>query len=846
MSMAVALTRGPRSQLDDRSRNAGRHTWFWIVAALPLLLLALSDNWIVSPPGLIDPWVYFGYYQDLPQHLRTFDGTYYGTRLSALLPGYVAYQCLPPLAANYALHLGLYYSCVGSLYWILARTLSPRVGLLAAVCLGCQLFFLQAIGWDYVNGFGITYSFLSLFALTAAARTHFWKSNLVAAGIGSAALVIANTFYVVFLPYLAIHYLYINRQARRNPLLSSLCLYLLGVVGLTLAFCIYNGLVVGRFWFLGPTLHFAHTFAGQTNPWTAPVSIWLPAADWLVLPVLTALGSLFFCFWFRSRLRNHQTAMFYQGQFLFVLVMLIGWEWWGQPVLQLQDYASLLMPATLLALGAQLAPHIDRLSTRQFGVLLAIVLLGLLVPHAWNNGEQWPEQWNRWSGACTVAGGVLALAVLATQQPGALAAAGIVVFFVSIPTCIGWHTFDFSKTRPRTEFFQEEKSLQRERYRASDLLRSVFDAVQVVKTWDPAGQVRFWYHARAPMGKVCTAVASTYLWGYRLVNAEFPALVDPAAFGQLKGQHIVILSADPDALARANGSLEKLGLEGSLLDEQPIVYPSVAFTMYHVAIQEKARSEQPLLVHFDRGAKYGMLSTSPVSISAAEGHSPLPLDQWHPCYEAPRMSLAKSEEGLQLITPAERWAYALLYSSLRVAEEGNYRFELKYSLRNGDIAFGALTEDQSRWLAQAGPASTPPFADKPGVLVKSLSLRLKSGEGFHLLLTNNYPGGSHPSELVIHDMRAFRENSAKDCARRAGEEGPRWRVGRSRSDPTAAPGSVSDHRVSPPGGRWDRERAASGRCRAPGKSSHECCWASRRSSAAGYRGGSSNHKLDRL
>ena len=284
MTSAVALRVEPHTPPDDRPRNAGRYTWLWIVGALPLLLLALSNDWIITPPGLIDPWVYFGYYQDLPQHLKSFDGTYYGTRLSTLLPGYAAYHCLPPLAANYVLHLGLYYACVMSLYWILARTVSPRAGLLAAACLGCQLFFLQAIGWDYINGFGIAYFFLSVLALTAAARTHFWKSNLVAAGIGSAALVIANTFYVVFLPYVAIHYLYINRQARRNPLLGSLVLYLLGAAGLTLVLCLYNGLVAGRFWFLGPTLHFAHTFAGQTNPWTAPVSIWLPAADWLVLP----------------------------------------------------------------------------------------------------------------------------------------------------------------------------------------------------------------------------------------------------------------------------------------------------------------------------------------------------------------------------------------------------------------------------------------------------------------------------------------------------------------------------------------------------------------------------------
>jgi hypothetical protein len=745
----------------------------WVLGALPLLLLALSNDWCITPPGLIDPWVYFGYYQDLPQHLTSFDGTYYGTRLSALLPGYAAYHCLPPLAANYVLHLGLYYACVVSLYWILALTISVRAGLLAAVCLGCHFFFLRAIGWDYVNGFGIAYFLLSALALTAATRTTFWKGNLVAAGMNSAALVIANTFYGVFLPYLAIHYLYLNRRSRRNPLLRGMGLYLLGVSGLILALCLLSWLVAGRFWFLGPTLHFAHTFAGQTNPWKVPISTWLPMADWLVLPALTALGSLAFCNSFRYPQSGKKgtvprslmadsslfrgMAVFYQGQFLFTLIMMIGWEWWGQPILQLQEYASLLLPATLLALGAQLALHVERLSRRQFGALLAMVLLASLAPYALNNAGEWPTRLSRWSAALTLAGGTLGLAVLTSRRPGALAAAGIIVLFVSIPACLAWHTFDFSEARPRIVSIREESPRRREHYHAADILCSVFDAARVVRKWDPAGQTRFWYDARAPMGKVCTAVASTYLWGYRLVNTAFPAVGDPAEFARLKGHQVLILSADVDALAKANASMKELGMEASLLAEQHIAYPSVAFTMYKVTIKTKGSLERPLRARFEQAASQGTLIASPPTGPAPEDHVPLPLDQWHSCYDPPKMSLARTEQGLQVATPVDRWGYAALYSPLRVVEEGNYRFDLKYSLRHGDIAFGALSEDQSRWLGQAGPGSKLP--EKPGMLVKSFNLCLKAGESFRLLLTNNYPGGSHSSQVVIHEVRAVREIS---------------------------------------------------------------------------------------
>ena len=62
------------------------------------------------------------------------------------------------------------------------------------------------------------------------ARRPGWKCYLVAGGMGSSALVVANLFYVVFVPYLVLHYWYLNRQGRRNSLWRSFFLYALGAV----------------------------------------------------------------------------------------------------------------------------------------------------------------------------------------------------------------------------------------------------------------------------------------------------------------------------------------------------------------------------------------------------------------------------------------------------------------------------------------------------------------------------------------------------------------------------------------------------------------------------------------
>ena len=51
-----------------------------VILALPWALLAAGANWIFGSGqhfNNIDPWVYFGYFLDLPAHLRTSPEAYY-------------------------------------------------------------------------------------------------------------------------------------------------------------------------------------------------------------------------------------------------------------------------------------------------------------------------------------------------------------------------------------------------------------------------------------------------------------------------------------------------------------------------------------------------------------------------------------------------------------------------------------------------------------------------------------------------------------------------------------------------------------------------------------------------
>jgi len=115
-----------------------------LLLALPLFLLLANPSWILTPTGSIDPWVYFGYFRNLGHHLWTFAGTYYGTRLPQIIPGYLCNRLFPPLAAEYVLHLTFYYIAVISLYLILKQCFNSRVALLTSILMGCYPFFLGA------------------------------------------------------------------------------------------------------------------------------------------------------------------------------------------------------------------------------------------------------------------------------------------------------------------------------------------------------------------------------------------------------------------------------------------------------------------------------------------------------------------------------------------------------------------------------------------------------------------------------------------------------------------------------------------------------------------------------
>src|SRR5262249_26758023 len=150
-----------------------------------------------------------------------------------------------------------YYASVLSLYKVLKETVSPRAGFLAALSLACHRYFLAAIGWNYVDGFGISYLFLVMLALLWAARGHWRRTALAVAGAAAMSLVVANLSYTLFLLPLLVFPAVLNWQRRRASWAGSAACFALGAAGLFTCLAVVSWSLGGLFWILGPSLHMA-------------------------------------------------------------------------------------------------------------------------------------------------------------------------------------------------------------------------------------------------------------------------------------------------------------------------------------------------------------------------------------------------------------------------------------------------------------------------------------------------------------------------------------------------------------------------------------------------------------
>lgn len=559
------------------------------ILALPLILLRLDDTWLFAysatgagcrgcERGFIDPWIYFGYFLDLPQHLVTFRSGYFAGRLPWILPGFLAYRFFSPITAAYVLHLAFYWLAMLSLYLILKHTVGQRPALFSALLMGCYSYFLWAIGWDYVDGAAIAYVLATLCVLTYAAKASNPRRWLVLAGVIFGAAIYSQIFLVTFAPLFALYYRFARDEYdHAHKLLSShLRPFAWGFLGLTLVFGVLNvALKAAPLFFIIPSLSRAARMVGAGNRWFDPHYKWITGAGWLLFPTVTLVGALFFLSSRESRkTMRGGFRFFWQIYFVFSALLMLAWQAVGEPALQLAYYTSLLIPAMFLALGAQLAAVLERFSRRQFAVLCCGAAILLFLPFAvpLHSGFILTIQEHHW--VFPAALGTIGLVLLARQvrYAGTLAVLLLCAAASTLSVATSTRTWGHAGQ-------PDDPALQKQAFLA------VVDSVRAVKEIDPTDHLFFWYDVQARLGRLHRSVASTFMWSHRIVSESFPLLGAEAETADLKPRvppphtRIAILTDDEGALLKAEQALQRVGLAARFLGQKTITEGPISWKM---------------------------------------------------------------------------------------------------------------------------------------------------------------------------------------------------------------------------------------------------------------------------
>ncbi len=730
---------GPKRLIEHLRRLPSRLDGYLLsVILLPLIILLLDSNVFFSKAGWLDSWYYYSYFRHLSEFKNVlFPNTYYGSRMSWILPGYLANRVFPPLAANYILHLATYYTAAVSLYVILKTFYSRATASLAVFTFTCNPYLWSAVGTDYVDGFGICCYLLALAILVRIESEERSRLRLSLAGAACAAVIYTNTVWLLLSPALFFFYLYLKRPTGRANIAKTVIHFVIwfgtGAAALTLVLGVVNYRIDGNFWFYLPSILFTLQNATKAQPWHSADYEWVKHANWLLYAAVTALVII------AHRLRSiaagkqdvTRAAGFFRWHFVFFSLVFVLLELKGMYMLEWAFYASYLIPATFLVVGSALL-DIDGESKPSLVVSVAAVILVL-----------------PWSGA-----GLPAWTALSKTSPALLfsIAVGAILLRAILPgsrfslaAClIGFTLLNFYIRGTTGQSAEQSDRPDGARNAFVRMTRSL-DAIDQERQ---GGRVLFWYDTRDPHSDEFDSINSFFLWGYTWIGRSFPA-IDPVADERVTpGRMIAVLVTKGDSetvLEQANRAMKPRGLAVTWRARHEIEYEGVHYSIACMNLVRDPDLFRPLAVSFDGKTGDGLLT-------AATGRNQvnaLPLDKWRSAEDD--AVVQRAGDGLHVRTGfVSRVSYGAIYAPLVAPEDGRYIFTLKYRRLDGHIAFGALNQDHE-WLGQVGDT---PTGGPNGVLEYVVVLR--KGQKFTMLITNNRTSGSRLSSFILKELDAFR------------------------------------------------------------------------------------------
>jgi hypothetical protein len=534
--------------LGARNCSDSDHLNVAIIVALPWVLLLLGSEWIYS--GLWhDPWIYLGHMLNFSGHMTAFADNYAASRLSALLPGTLAYRVFSPVVANCFLHVGIYYGSAFSLY-ITARELAgSRAAVVATVFFGTSFFVLATLGSDYVDAYIITYFLLATALLVIPS-----PQSLVAgvqvffAGTFAFCMFNANISAAILMPFLGL--LVLLKRAGASPLrksrLAFVALFLVGMVFAFLSLSAIGYSANGRLWLLQSQFNFLSSPLYTGNPFYKPMPEWIGHAYWLLVPALMVLlfpltklprrrlksGPA----WPRHFLISLITYSYLSGLLISALVLNRVWQ---SPMAQYWYYVSwMLLPFSFIVLSLAVSPSLQYLRAQTWSFVLAVSVAGSVAAAVWKPSLIIPAD------TLIVAlstGSLLVVCFLASSSPlPRVLAVVLALCFANIAAATNFRIhFSYPEGVGIAYGAREFKGSK------AAAFSCIVQTALLAKRVAPDSNAWFWFDIDEPLGPVFNAAACTHWWGIRIINTDFPWISTPHDFARNRiksGSQIIALS----------------------------------------------------------------------------------------------------------------------------------------------------------------------------------------------------------------------------------------------------------------------------------------------------------------
>lgn len=691
--------------------------WPYLAAVLllPVIVLWHRDNALYTPPWYADPWFYLGYFRNLVEYKSDlFDGSYYGSRLTWILPGWLIHSLFRPVIANAILHLTVQSTAALSFFSILRLTTGARSAFLATLVFSVNPWLWAATGWDYPDGAGIAYCLLAMALLTRAATGAARKRSLLLAGGAIAGMAYTHVFLATFTPLLLLYYSGLVWLWQRAPSRSSI--FDLGVwAGLgfgivTLALGVVNHRLDSHFWFYGPSMVRALQMA---KDFQFVRSIWVDhgLAPWLwpgVGGAITALVALL-AGARRAATERSRAALLFSAQLLLALAYMAFLQSRGTTVLAHHPYASYLLPFVFLVMGATFWPAAEGTSLRIYLAIccVAAVAFGVL----WYNpfsalvaaspGAQ--------RGTLVLSAGILAAAlVLRRRTAGTMLA---VTGFVVLTSVQLGQTVHFQGT---------ELHGSRQQYERFMHLRERIESVRKRRT------PLFWFDAKEVNRNEYIGVSSFYLAEFSQLGTGFPGGCDgPMDTGSV----IVVLSQQEHTPELARAALAKCW---GPLGIRPVVE----------AVEEVEGAARPYTLAMLRPESQASPGTSPDGLLQTIALERVQLGDKN-------ASLQRVPEGLMVTTIPGPGAFAgrvpLDWDAI-----GRTRLAVHVRARGlrGKVGFGILRSDNQAFLQEHAVRPSPTMVD--------LVLPLPSPAGAGDLIISNLSASGAVSQAIVEKIEIWK------------------------------------------------------------------------------------------